>query len=73
MMNAGAAAMSDDRRLKHFRAIIEFKGYDNEQLRAAGLPPLDERIRECLETHPVASFRIDTVVVEELPNEEPKE
>lgn len=65
--------MSDDRRLKHFRAVIEFQGYDNEQLRAAGLPPLDERIRECIETHPVASFRIDTVIVEELPNEGLKE
>lgn len=51
--------------LKSFQATILFEGYDNEQLRASGLPPLDQRIRECIETHPVASFKIDSVQVEE--------
>ena len=55
--------MSD---LKHFKAIVLFQGYDNEEFRATGLLPLNERIRECIETHPIASFRIDSVRVEEV-------
>lgn len=49
----------------NYRATVEFKGFDNDELRKSGLPPLGERIRECIETHPVASFRIDSVTVEE--------
>lgn len=52
--------------LKYFKATVLFQGYDNEELRVSGLPPLDQRIRECIETHPVASFRIDSVQVEEV-------
>lgn len=61
----------DDRKLKRFQATVLFEGYDNEELRANGLPPLDVRIRECIKTHPIASFRIDSVTVVELPLSEP--
>lgn len=53
--------------LKRFRATVYFEGYDNAALRASGLPSLPERIRECLETHPTASFRIDSVEVDAMP------
>lgn len=53
--------------LKRFRAVLEFQGYDNEELRASGLPPLDKRIRECIETHPIASFKLDSVAVHTYP------
>lgn len=45
-----------------YRATIEFEGYPPRH----SLPPLDERIRRCLETHPTLSFAVQQVRVEEL-------
>lgn len=50
---------------KKFRATIEFEAY-TRAIEDGNLPSLDKRLRQCIETHPTASFPIGTVEVIEL-------
>ena len=47
---------------KRYKATIEFEAYETPP----GLPPLKERIRQCIEGHPTLSFVIEKVRVEDL-------